>query len=60
MLPATEDVNNIFESFHTKLTEIFDNHVTLRKLSKKSVRSIAKPWITKGLSIAKKNKLYKK
>ena len=24
-LPATEDVNNIFESFHTKLTEIIDN-----------------------------------
>ena len=24
-LPATEDVNNIFESFHKKLTEIIDN-----------------------------------
>ena len=62
VLPATEDVNSIFESFHTKLTEIIDNHVPLRKLSKKSMCSIAKIWITKGLrvSIAKKNKIYKK
>ena len=30
-LPATEDVNSIFSNFHTKLTEIIDNHVPLRK-----------------------------
>ena len=26
-LPATEDVNHIFESFHAKRTDIIDNHV---------------------------------
>ena len=25
VFPATEEVNNIFESFHKKLTEIIDN-----------------------------------
>jgi hypothetical protein len=54
--------NYIFEFFHIKLSEIIDKHVPLRKLSKKSMRSPAKPLITNGLrvSIAKKNKFYKK
>jgi hypothetical protein len=60
VLPETEDVNLIFESFHDKLSNIINMHAPLRKLSKKEIRIEAKPWITNGIrvSIAKKNKLY--
>ena len=56
-----QNINSIFESFHKKITEVIDNHVPLRKLSKKECKLQAKPWITKGIrvSIAKKNKIYK-
>ena len=61
VLPVTDDVNLIFDSFHAKISEIIEIHVPLRKLSKRQVRLLAKPWITKGirLSIRKKNNLYK-
>ena len=35
-------INSIFESFHQKITEVIDNHVPLRKLSKKESCSIKK------------------
>ncbi len=61
VLPDTEDVNEIFNSFYDKISETVDKHAPLQKLSKKQACSFAKPWITKGLlvSITKKNKLYK-
>ena len=48
--------------FYTKISHLINNHVPLKKLSKKEIKLQAKPWITKGLrtSIALKNKLYKK
>ena len=61
VLYDTEDVNHIFDSFYTKISETVEKHVPLRKLSKKQACLSIKPWITKGLlvSIAKKNKFYK-
>ena len=58
VLPETEDVNLIFESFHiNKLSNIINRHAPLRKLSKKEIRIEVKPWITNGIrvSIAKNN-----
>ena len=50
-----------FLSLFTKKLLKLDNHVPLRKLSKKECKLQGKPWITKGIrvSIAKKNKIYK-
>lgn len=60
VLPETEDVKPIFESFHNKVSDIINRLAPLRKLSKNEVRILAKPWITNGIrvSIAKKNKIY--
>ena len=56
-----QDINSIFESFHKKITEVIDNHVPLRKLSKKECKLQVKPWITNGIRVPidKKNKIYK-
>ena len=58
VLPETEDLNLIFESFHNNLSNIIDRHAPLHKLSKREIRIAAKPWITNGIraSITKKNK----
>ena len=61
VLGNSEDVNLIFSSFLDKLSELVDKHVPLKKLSKRKVKLLSKPWITKGIriSIKRKNKLYK-
>ena len=60
-LPVTENVNLIFDSFHDTVPEVIEKPVPLRKLSKRQVRLVAKPWITNGIraSIRIKNNLYK-
>ena len=61
VLPVTDDVNLIFDSFHQKIFNVINNHVAIRRLTKREIKIRAKPWITKGLkvSIAIKNRLYK-
>lgn len=61
VLPPGDDVNLIFDSFHSCITNVINNHIPLKLLSKKEVKILAKPWITAGLraSIASKNKLFK-
>ena len=61
VLCNSENVNFIFSSFLDKLSELVDKHVPLKKLSKRKVKLLSKPWITKGIriSIKRKNKLYK-
>jgi hypothetical protein len=49
VLPVSEDVNLIFESFHAKISETIDNHVPLRRLSKKQVRLLAKHGLQTAL-----------
>ena len=50
VLPATDDVNLISDSFHSTISEIIEKHVPLRRPSKRQVRLLAKPWITNGIS----------
>ena len=59
--PVTDDVNLIFDSFHQKISNVINNHVPIRRLTRREIKIRAKPWITKGLkvSIAIKNRLYK-
>ena len=61
VFPVQADINDIFDSFHIKLSEIIDKHIPLKKVSKRQLRLQSKPWITKGIrrSIAMRNKLYK-
>ena len=50
------------ESFHIKVSDINDNNIPIKVLSKKDIKSISKPWITSGIkiSLAINNKLNKK
>ena len=56
------DVNAYFDSFHNTVVKIVDKHVPLKKLSRKEIKFLSKPWITKAIkkSICIKNNLYKK
>ena len=46
VLPQTNDVNEIFDCFYSKVSEVIDNHVPLKKLTRKEVKFSYKPWIT--------------
>ena len=56
------NVNSLFQSFYSRTTEIIDKHVPVRKLTRKEIKSLSKPWITFGVrtSIRVKQKLYEK
>ena len=55
------DVNEMFDSFYTKLSKIID-HAPIKKIPRKELKLGSKPWITLAIrkSIFVKNKLYKK
>ena len=58
---SSSDVNHMFESLYTKLSEIIDAHVPVKKISNNQLKLKSKPWITPAIknSIQIKNKLYK-
>ena len=62
VFPAQVDIEQLFNSFHKKLTEIVYKHVPLKRVSKRQLKMQFKPWIKKGIrrSISIKNKLYKR
>ena len=51
-----------FEHFFQILTKMIDAHVPVKNLSKKQLKSLSKPWITKGIkkSIKTRDNLLKK
>ena len=55
-----KDVSTVFQSFHTKICEIVDKHAPVLQLTRKEVKCLVKPWVTKGIkkSIKLKQKLY--
>ena len=59
---ASASVNDVFQSFFDHVNSIVDKHAPLRKVTKKEIKSLSKPWITAGLKkfIKVKDKLYKK
>ena len=61
-LSQNNDVNAMFDSFYSKISQVIDKHVPLKKLTKNEIKFNSKPWITPGLevSIRKKNRLFKK
>ena len=56
------DVNTVFQSFYDRITEIINKHAPIRKLSRKEIKSLSKPWVTPGIktSIRNKDKFYKR
>ena len=58
----SNNVNSLFESFHSYITKCIDKYVPLRKLTRKEIRSLTKPWIIPGIikSSNIKSFLYKK
>ena len=56
------DVNSSISVLIKKYNEILDTHAPFKKLTKKELNRINKPWLTKGIlsAIKNKDKLYKK
>ena len=53
--------NNVdlsFANFHNSVSGLLDRHVPLKKLTKKQIKTMSKPWITQGIltSIKKETK----
>ena len=59
---SSNDVNVMFDTFYSRLSNIIDRHIPIKKLSAKEIKQLSKPWITSGIrrSIRIKNKLYKR
>ena len=57
-----QDPNLSFDSLENKLHTIIDNHMPLKRMSRKEIKQQYKPWITGGIikSIKRREKLYKK
>jgi hypothetical protein len=61
--PLDNNVNSMFDKFNSDLMKIVDNHIPLLKqLSRKTIKNMAKPWITPGIraSLKIKNNFYKR
>ena len=46
VIQTQENVNQIFNSFHSCISSIIDKHGPIRKLTKREMKDKAKPWIT--------------
>ena len=57
-----DDPNFSFENFYQKVNGIIDNHLPLKKISKKELKQQFKPWITRGIikSMKTRDQLFKK
>ena len=51
----------LFKTFFNKINNLTDKHAPLHKLTRKQVRTLTKPWITKAIQIEihKRQKLHK-
>ena len=56
------DPNLSFDNFYQKLNELVNDHVPLKKVTKKQLKRQNKPWVTRGLlkSMTIRDKLLKK
>ena len=44
-----DNLNHLFSSFHSHISNIIDKHAPIRKLTKNEMKYRSKPWITPGL-----------
>ena len=56
------DVNTVFQNFYLCISGIINKHAPLRKLTRKEIKSLSKPWVAPGIkaSIRLKEKFYKR
>ena len=59
-LLSGSDVDKLFSTFYNMLNKLINKHALLRLLSKRKIKRLSKPWITKGIrkSIRIKNELF--
>lgn len=60
-LSATNsNVDKLFSTFYNKLNQVVNTHAPFKPVSKRKLRRLSKPWITKGIrtSIKIKNRLF--
>ena len=60
LIHGQNDVNKMFSSFYNKFTKVVNKHAPIKRLSRRRVKELSKPWITAGLktSIRVRYKLY--
>ena len=58
----SDDADYSFEKFFENLNKMTETHVPLKNLSKKQLKRVSKPWITKGIkrSISNRDNLLKR
>lgn len=54
-----QNVDKLFSTFYNKLNKVVNRHAPFKPISKRKMKTLLKPWITKGIrkSIRTKNKL---
>ena len=61
IVSKVNSVDEQFSSFYKQWNKVLQKHAPLKVVSKRKIKQLAKPWITKGIitSIKIKNRLYK-
>ena len=47
-----KNVDVSFQNFFDKMNNLTDKYAPLRKLTRKQIKTLTKPWITKGIQVA--------
>ena len=50
------DIDHVFSTFYSKFNKILNKHAPIKILSKRRIKQLSKPWITKGIRAAIKTK----
>ena len=45
---GTTDVNTVFHNFCDRIAEIINKYAPIRKLSRKEIKSLSKPWVRRS------------
>ena len=56
-----QNVNTSFDNFYNSINNLIDKYAPLKKLTKKQIKTMSKPWISQGIltSIKKRDHLFK-
>ena len=49
LLTKSNNINDLFSTFFKRVNNIVNKHAPIKNLSKRKIKQLAKPWITKGL-----------
>ena len=44
-------IHFMFDTFYSRLSNIIDRHIPIKKLSAKEIKQLSKPWITPGITV---------